>query len=140
VVLVDARARPIGPALIYRDNRATAEAAELRRRFGEVWLHRRTGHRAAAFHILPKLLWLRANTPAEWRQARLALQPRDWIALTLTGEVVTDGSHAAATLAFDLRGRRWGNEILGPPALVARILSLVQDSYSVVRNLRCDGS
>jgi len=140
VVLVDARARPIGPALIYRDNRATAEAAELRRRFGEVWLHRRTGHRAAAFHILPKLLWLRANTPAEWRQARLALQPRDWIALTLTGEVVTDGSHAAATLAFDLRGRRWDNEILGPLALEDSLFPPVQDSSAVVGTLRRDVS
>src|SRR5439155_12716983 len=121
---------------IYRDNRATAEAAELRRRFGEVWLHRRTGHRAAAFHILPKLLWLRANAPAEWRQARLALQPRDWIALTLTGEGVTDGSHAAATLAFDLRGRRWDDEILEPLGLADSLFPRVQASSAVAGTLR----
>ena len=136
VVLVDARARPIGPGLIYRDNRATAEAAELRRRFGEEWLHGRTGHRAAAFHILPKLLWLRANAPAEWRQARLALQPRDWIALTLTGEGVTDGSHAAATLAFDLRGRRWDDEILEPLGLADSLFPRVQASSAVAGTLR----
>ena len=70
VMLVDGRGRPVGPGLIYRDNRATAEASALRRRFGDRQLHRRTGHRAAAFHILPKLLWLRAHAPEEWRRGR----------------------------------------------------------------------
>ena len=136
VMLVDARGRPIGPALIYRDNRATAEAAALRSRFGEEWLHRRTGHRAAAFHILPKLLWLRAHAPAEWREARLALQPRDWIALTLTGEAVTDGSHAAATLAFDLRRRRWDAGILDQLDLTESLFPRVDASSAVIGTLR----
>jgi len=136
VMLVDARGRPVGPGLIYRDNRATAEASALRRRFGDRQLHRRTGHRAAAFHILPKLLWLRANAPAEWRHMRLALQPRDWIALTLTGEAVTDGSHAAATLAFDLRARRWDTRILEPLDLEARLFPRVMASSAVVGTLR----
>src|SRR5438477_418770 len=136
VMLVDARGRPIGPALIYRDNRATAEAAALRSRFGEEWLHRLTGHRAAAFHILPKLLWLRAHAPAEWREARLALQPRDWIALTLSGEAVTDGSHAAATLAFDLRRRRWDAGILDQLDLTESLFPRVDASSAVIGTLR----
>jgi xylulokinase len=136
VVLLDARGRPIGPGLIYRDNRATAEAAELRSRLGERRLHRRTGHRAAAFHILPKLLWLRANEPAAWKRGRLALQPRDWIALTLTGEAVTDGSHAAATLAFDLRARRWDSAILEQLGLPETLFPRVHASSEVVGTLR----
>jgi xylulokinase len=138
VMLVDARGRSIGPGLIYRDNRATAEASALRRRFGDRQLHLRTGHRAAAFHILPKLLWLRENAPAEWQEARLALQPRDWIALTLTGEAVTDGSHAAATLAFDLRGRRWDTGILGAIDLEAALFPRVEVSSSVIGTLRSE--
>ena len=67
---------------------------------------------------------------------RLALQPRDWIALTLTGEAVTDGSHAAATLAFDLRARRWDTRILEPLDLEARLFPRVMASSAVVGTLR----
>ena len=125
VVLVDASGRAVGPGLTYRDNRATAEADEIRARFGDSAIHARTGHLPAAFHIAPKLLWLRRHDPTAWRAASLALQPRDWVVLGLTGEAVTDGTHAAATLVYNLRDRRWDNELLAeldlPPTLFPRI-------------------
>lgn len=125
VVLIDGRGRPVGPGLTYRDNRATIEAREIRSKFGDTAIHARTGHLPAAFHIAPKLLWLRRNDPEAWSEARLALQPRDWVVLALTGEAVTDGTHAAGTLLYDLRERRWDDGLLDaldlPPTLVPRI-------------------
>ncbi len=125
VVLVDRRGRPVGPGLTYRDNRAAAEARWMRRRVGDAAIHARTGHRAAAFHVAPKLLWLRRYQPELWALASLALQPRDLIVMALTGEAVTDGTHAAATLVHDLRARRWDPELLGafelPPSLFPRL-------------------
>jgi sugar (pentulose or hexulose) kinase len=135
-VLVDARGRAVGPGLTYRDNRATAEAELIRARFGDAAMHTRTGHRPAAFHIAPKLLWLRRHDTAAWRRATLALQPRDWVVLALTGEAVTDGTHAAATLVYDLLGRRWDHGLLEgldlPPTLFPRIAR----SEEVVGTLR----
>ncbi|HEV7605145.1 MAG TPA: FGGY family carbohydrate kinase, partial [Candidatus Limnocylindrales bacterium] len=61
VVLLDAAHRPLTPGLIYRDNRATTEAAWLRDTFGAEALHARTGHLPAAFHIAPKLRWLQRH-------------------------------------------------------------------------------
>lgn len=125
VVLVDGRNRALGPGLTYRDNRATAEADQIRARFGDAAIHARTGHLPAAFHIAPKLLWLRRHDPETWRRAVRALQPRDWVVLALTGEAVTDGTHAAATLAYDLGRRRWDDELLAaldlPPTLFPRL-------------------
>ncbi len=100
VCLVDADGRPLGPGLIYRDNRATAEAAAIRERFGDAAIHARTGHLPAAFHIGPKLMWLKAHEPALFARAASALQPRDLVAHALTGEMATDGTHAAATLCL----------------------------------------
>ena len=79
--LVDVRGRPVGPGLIYRDNRAVAEADELRGAVGDAAIHARTGHLPAAFHVGPKLLWLRAPRPDGLRPRRArVLQPRDLVA------------------------------------------------------------
>ncbi len=136
VVLVDVRGRPLGPGLTYRDNRATAEAAWIRERFGDAEMHARTGHRPAAFHIAPKLLWLRRRQPEIWAEARLALQPRDLVILALVGEAVTDGTHAAATLVHDLSGRRWDPELLEGMELPAPMFPRLGRSDEVVGTLR----
>jgi len=121
VVLVDERGRPVSAALIYRDNRAAGEAEAIRERFGDRAIHARTGHLPSGFHVAPKLLWLQAHVPAVFERATLALQPRDLVALALTGEVVTDGTHAGATLVYDLRRGQWDRSLMGdlglPPSL-----------------------
>lgn len=136
VVLVDGRGRAVGAGLTYRDNRAVAEAESIRARFGEAAMHARTGHRPTAFHIAPKLLWLKRHAPDEWRRAALVLQPRDWVGLALTGEAVTDGTHAAATLLYDLHGRRWDEERMAELALPSERFPRIGRPDEVVGTLR----
>jgi xylulokinase len=136
VVLVDSDHRPVSPGLIYRDNRATAEATRIRAAIGERELHRRTGHRAAAFHVAPKLMWLRDHEPDAWARGRFVLQPRDWVALALTGAVITDGSHAAATLGYDLAKRAWAGDLLEAFGIPMEWLPPVHPSAGVVGTLR----
>ncbi|HEY6057069.1 MAG TPA: FGGY family carbohydrate kinase, partial [Candidatus Limnocylindrales bacterium] len=136
VVLVDAKGRPVSAGLMYRDNRAAAEAAELRARFGAEALHRRTGHLAAGFHIAPKLLWLRRHQPAVFDHAAWLLQPRDVVALALTGTAATDGSHAAATLLFDLRAGDWDAGLVEALGLDPAILPPVLPSAAILGDVR----
>jgi sugar (pentulose or hexulose) kinase len=136
VVLIDRRGRPIRPGLIYRDNRAAAEASELRGRFGDAEIHRRTGHLPSAFHIAPKLRWLGVHEPEAVARAALALQPRDWIGLVLTGEAMTDGTHAAATLLYDLRAGRWDDAAVLALELDPTLLPRIGRSADVVGRLR----
>src|SRR2546429_2278328 len=102
VVPLDGRDQPLCPGLIYRDNRATAEAAWMRERFGGAELHQLTGHLPAAFHVAAKLLWLRAHEPGVFAAARRFVQPADYVALALTGSATTDWPMAAATALLDL--------------------------------------
>ncbi|MDQ6796330.1 MAG: FGGY family carbohydrate kinase [Chloroflexota bacterium] len=136
VVLVDGRGEPLGPGLIYRDNRATTQAAAIRERLGDREIHRRTGHLPAAFHIAPKLIWLREHEPALFARARLALQPRDLVARALTGEVATDGTHAAATLVFDLGAGAWAADLLAGVDLAPDLFPPVRASTAVLGSLR----
>ncbi len=136
VVLVDAQGEPVGPGLIYRDNRASGEAHALRARFGDVAIHRRTGHLPSGFHVVPKLLWLREHEPATFARARTALQPRDLVAATLTGETATDGTHAAATLAYDLRAATWDEAFCAEIGLDPGLFPAIRPSSAVLGGLR----
>jgi xylulokinase len=112
VAPVAAGGRAAGPGMLYRDNRATAEAAEMRDAVGVEAMHARTGHVAQAFHIGPKVLWLRRHRPDVYAATSVFLQPRDVVVRRLTGRVATDESHADATMFFDLRARRWADDLL----------------------------
>ncbi len=135
ICIVDALGRPIGPGLIYRDNRAEAQAAAIRDRFGDRWIHDRTGHLPAAFHIAPKLQWIRDHEPERFRAAALALQPRDLVAQALTGEPATDGTHAAATLAYGLRTGDWDADLIEGLGLPASLLPPVRASWEPIGTL-----
>jgi len=135
ICLVDARGRAVGPGLIYRDNRAEAEAAAIRERFGDEWIHDRTGHLPAAFHIAPKLQWIRDHEPERFRSAALALQPRDLVAQALTGQAATDGTHAAATLAYDLRQGVWDPALLSGLGLPHELFPPIRGSWERVGTL-----
>lgn len=136
VVPLDAHGQPLRPGLIYRDNRAVAEAAALNAAFGAKELHALTGHVPAAFHVAAKILWIRANEPDVFRATRLFVQPTELVALTLTGDAVTDWSMAAASALLNLRARRWSPELLEYVGLEMTQLPVPSPSWSVVGALR----
>jgi xylulokinase len=136
VVPLDHRYQPLRPGIIYRDNRATAEAARIRARFGDQHLHHLTGHLPAAFHVAAKILWIRAHEPEVFTATRLWAQPSDYVGLALTGEPGTDWSVAAATALLDLRERRWATELIQGLDLDENTLPPLRPSWSVIGSLR----
>jgi xylulokinase len=135
VVPVDSRGEPVGPGLLYRDNRAAAQAADMRAAVGDGEFHRRTGHVPEAFHIGPKVLWLREHEPEAFGRTRLFLQPRDVVLHRLTGVLATDETHANATVFFDLRRRAWDDELLARFGLGAALFPGVLPSWQVAAAL-----
>jgi xylulokinase len=103
---------PVGAGLLYRDNRATAEAQEMRELIGDEALHRRTGHVPTAFHVGPKIMWLRRYQPETFAAADCFMQPRDVVLHALTGVTATDETHANSTVLFGLGERAWAGELL----------------------------
>lgn len=136
MVPLDRRDRPLRPGIIYRDNRAIAEADWMRERFGDTALHALTGHVPAAFHVIAKILWIRAHEPEVFAATRRFVQPTDYVALALTGNATTDWSMAAATGVLDLRNRRWAGELLAGLGLDAGLLPEVVPSWSVAGDVR----
>jgi xylulokinase len=136
VVPLDARDEPLRPGIIYRDNRATEQAAAMRARFGDGQLHARTGHVPAAFHVVSKILWIREREPEVFGATRRFLEPSDYVALALTGETVTDWTIATASALFDIHGRRWDAGLLAGLGLDPGLLPAAHPSWAVVGQLR----
>jgi len=136
VVPVAADGSPVGPGLLYRDNRAEVEARDLRESLGEALMHSRTGHVPEAFHIAPKLLWLRRHRPHQFQAARYFLQPRDVVLHALTGTIATDETHANSTLLYDLRNRYWSAELFSAMELDPAVFPQALPSGSIISEIK----
>lgn len=135
-VAVGPRRQPLAPAVLYLDNRATSEADELVARLGSAAMHARTGHVPTAFFAAPKIMWMRRHQPEVFARTRSFLQPRDLVLGWLTGETMTDETQAGATLLFDLRSRRWSEEVLAATGVGAGQLPTVVPAWTVVGTVR----
>jgi xylulokinase len=108
VVPVDATGRPVGPALVWLDNRAADEARELAARFPAALVYDTTG----VPDVNPtwtacKILWWRRHDPTVFAAAARFLLVEDLLLHRLTGRFVTDGGVACTSLLFDIRGGGW---------------------------------
>ena len=91
LALVDRRGDPHGPAMLWSDRRATAEAGSLRERLGGAEAaRRRTGVPLDGAAVAAKLAWLADHQPGRVGAAAWALSPKDLVNWRLTGRVATD--------------------------------------------------
>jgi xylulokinase len=135
VVPVDRACQPVAPGMLYRDNRAVAEAADMRATIGAAEYHRRTGHVPEAFHVGAKVLWLQRHEPELYRRTACFLQPRDVVLHRLTGVLATDETHANATLFYDLQARRWDEKLLATFGVDRALFPQVLPSWQIAADL-----
>ena len=97
VVALDAEARPLRPAIIWMDVRASAEAADVLAT-GDPALALNAAGRGpvSAEWMIPKALWIARNEPDVFRQAATICEYQDFFTLRLTGRRVGSLSNVAA--------------------------------------------
>lgn len=125
-VLVDRAGQPLANAINWLDSRAVAESAQILERYSPERLFKITGKRAAAFYVLPKLLWLKKNRPDLWQQAEKILMGQDYLLYRLSGEYYTDHSMAGGTLLYDLERLDWNAEFLDSFQIPRRLLPQIR--------------
>ena len=127
-----ASGEPVHRAIVWQDRR-TAGLCDALAQAGHVELFReRTGLVIDAYFSGTKLKWLLDHVPGARRRAErgeLAFGTIDcWLAWQLSGgrSHVTDASNASRTLLFDIRRRRWDEQLLAlldiPPAVLPEVV------------------
>jgi glycerol kinase len=108
--------RPLHRAIVWQDRRTAGRCDELRAAGHERMFRERTGLVLDAYFSGTKYEWLLHHGGVD---ARAALGTIDsWLVYKLTGHHVTDYSNASRTLLFNIRERRWDEELcdlLGVP-------------------------
>lgn len=112
VLPIDKFGRPMGNAMVWSDNRAKKEAADLKNSDTGKLLYEATGTPLHAMSPLNKIAWLRNMDNDRFRGARKFLSVKTYIIQQLTDEYVIDHSVASATGLLNIHNLKWEPDAL----------------------------
>lgn len=133
-----ATGRPVSNAIVWQCRRTAAMCDEMRRRGLEPWVREKTGLVIDAYFSGTKLRWLLDNVAGARQRAErgeLAFGTVDsWLVYRLTGGAahVTDATNASRTMLYNIRERRWDDDLLRELDIPASLLPRVCASNAVV--------
>jgi xylulokinase len=99
--------RILGPSLLLIDGRGEEYLPLLASKIGAERLYEINGNILGTQYSLPKLMWIRDNTPEVYAKAWKFLLWSGFVAFMLGAEACVDFSLANRTLLFDLESRSW---------------------------------
>jgi sugar (pentulose or hexulose) kinase len=140
LVPVDAAGMPLRNAIVWLDNRARHEAAELGARFGNV-LYEVTGQpEMLGAWPAAKLLWLARHEPDVTAKTSRYLLIEDFFLLRLAGSCVTEASLATSTCYWDFRRKDWWPAMLDAVAVGREQLPEIVEPGSPVGRILGDAA
>ena len=136
LVALDKDDNVIRPAILWNDGRTEEETKYLNEVVGKDKLSAWTGNIAFAGFTAPKLLWMKAHEPENFKKIAKIMLPKDYLAYRLSGAFCTDLSDAGGMLLLDVAHRRWSPEMLKVTAMSEAQLPELHESYEVVGMLK----
>ncbi|MGI9418197.1 MAG: FGGY-family carbohydrate kinase [Geminicoccaceae bacterium] len=112
VVPLDGDGLPTFPVIAWYDQRPTEELEHLFEKIDRDTLFDITGLAADATFTLLKLLWLKANAPDAFARTRRVLNVTHYLAWRLSGVETADLTQASRSLAIDLHGQGWADDLI----------------------------
>ena len=134
-VFLDEAGDVIRPALLWCDGRTDAECEEITKTVGAGKLHEYVSNPALTGFTLPKVLWLKNHEPENYSKVRQILLPKDYIRYRITGEYFMEVSDAAGTIMYDVKNRKWSEELLDELGIPLEWLPPVKESYDICGNI-----
>ena len=135
LVATDANRRPLRPAIIWMDRRASVESAALADAAGVDRLRAITGLNPDSSHSGPKAMWLRDHEPDNYARTRWLDSPAAFLNGWLAGAVVHDHANASSSLLYDLATRDWSPELVQLAGLDEHRLPAITSAHAVIGNL-----
>ena len=128
---VNAALEPLRNAIVWMDERAVPQVAELRDLVGEDVFHQTTGKPLSVTPSIVKLLWLRKHEPDIFARVDRWLDVQGYVVRCLTGRDVTSVGSAGPMGLVDLRTRTWSKVLLDAVGIEPAKLPALLPSGSV---------
>ncbi len=113
LILTDKEGKPLCPAVVWLDNRAVAEAEQIKAKFGSKRVYEITGQpEITAGWPASKLLWFKHNRPEIFAKTEKIFLLEDWVLYNLCGEFVTEPTIQSSTIYMDIATKDWWQEML----------------------------
>lgn len=138
LVVLDEDDNVIRPAILWNDGRTQKETDYLNNVIGKDKLSDYTANIAFAGFTAPKILWMKENEPDKFARIKKIMLPKDYIAYMLTGVHCTDPSDASGMLLYDVKNRRWSEEMCNICGIDSSMLATVYESYEKVGTIKPD--
>jgi len=132
LVALDAAGNVIRNAILWNDQRTEAECEEIIAAAGGIdGLVSYTNNTMLTGYTGGKILWVKKNEPDNFAKIKKFVMPKDYIRLMLTGVAATDVSEASGTGLFDVKNRRWAEELIAKLGFSMEIFPKVYESDEV---------
>lgn len=109
---VDKNGNPLRKSIIWADQRAQEQAAQIEQHISQQDFYHIVGHRNTASYGVQKLMWIRDNEPEIYEQTYKVLNAKDFIVYRLTGKFYTEYSDGNSMGCFDLNNLKWSDELV----------------------------
>jgi xylulokinase len=141
LIPLDARGRPLRPAIVWLDNRAVEQATAIATRFGLEEVYHHTGQ----VDVVPtwpacKIIWLRQNEPEVFRSAAKFLLLEDYLLYRLTGLFVTENALQTSSILLDINRQGWWPEMMEYVGLSPERLGRLMRPGEPVGTLSAEGA
>ena len=131
LVMLDEHNNVIRNAIIWCDQRTSAECEEITNKVGAQRLIEITANPALTGFTASKILWVKNNEPENYDKCRHILLPKDYIRFKLTGGYATDVSDASGMQLLDIKNRCWSEEVLLKLGIDKSLLPEVYESQKI---------
>jgi len=101
----------IRPAILWNDGRSGQSCKDMMAELPS--LTDISGNLAMPGFTAPKLYWMRAHEPDNFKQISKVLLPKDYVRLLMSGDYASDMSDSAGTLWLNVKKRDWSDALLG---------------------------
>jgi xylulokinase len=141
LIPIDEHGNPTRRAIVWLDNRAVAEAGEIRDQFDPVELYKTTGQP----DVTPtwpacKILWMRRSEPEVFRRTACYLLVEDFLLYRLTGQLVTESALQSSSLLLDIQKRQWLHSMLAMIGIQPAHLPRLMEPGEIVGSLSPAGA
>ncbi|KIL35785.1 hypothetical protein SD71_10235 [Cohnella kolymensis] len=107
IVMLDDQGLPLRRSIQQNDARSTNEIEMLKNKLDQQRLYELTGGFTNQQHVLPRLLWVKANEPEVWSKTATVLGSYDYITYLLTGQTSIEVNWAVESGMYDIRRGGW---------------------------------